>query len=892
MSLFRKLGFRQRKDQLHEEIEIHLRMAIRDRVEQGVPEHEARRAVMLEFGNIPLVEDVTREMWGWMWLEQLDQDLRYAFRQMRRAPGFAATAVGTLALGIGAAAAMFNVVDQMLLRPVDFKDAERLALVHEGDRTGKGTSDVPWLDIEEWMRRSHSFEQIGFAGQMPGKTFLEGSTATLQVSGTTVSPNLFSVLGVRPAIGPGFVQEEPSFAGGKNTGAIVLSHAVWQSAFNGDRNVLGKVVRINRDSYTVMGIMPSNFRYPMHAFDDQVAQVWTVVRLGPDDEKRTYQGMNFEVVGRLRRGVTLASAESEMATIQRSIAAEYTDSELRNEHTAVSLQRYTDTLLSPGVRKAILALLLASGALWLIATVNVTHLLLARSATRQREIAIRGALGASRWRVMQQMLVESLVLSGAASMIGVALALASIRVAQSARPKHLNLDFSAHPTGALLAMLCGLTFVSALLCAAWPTFVASRAPIEPALKQGGLQAGAGRRRNRVRNTLVVLEIAMSLTLLVSCGLLLRTIYVLRHVPLGYRTDHILVANLNIPSFRFEGENVTRALYQPLLERARILHGVEAAGLISEVPLGGTFRVQLTIRMDGGKEVSGLLKPVTPGIQQVFGFRMASGRFFNAEDTPTSAPVAVVNSAFARLYAPDPHAPMSIVGSKFWSFRQDAETHIVGILDDQRQMDITGNSQPEVEVCLCQLVPGDSIYNPSTVAMDLAMRTERPTSEMIPELRAILRQGSPELEGATIKAMDQIVEDSYASQRLAAHLLEIFGGSALLLCMTGLYGLLAYVVTQRTREMGVRIALGAQRGSLMWLVMRQASVMLLAGVAGGTGLALASGRLVRAFLYGVNIRDGWTLTGSAALLVVSGLIAAYLPARRASRVSPMEALRAE
>jgi predicted permease len=891
MSLFRKLGFRHRKDQLQEEIEIHLRMAIADRVEQGVPEQEARRGVMREFGNIPLVEDVTREMWGWMWLEQLGQDLRYALRQMRRAPGFAATAVGTLALGIGAATAMFNVVDQMLLRPVDFKDAERLALVPEGDRTGKGTSDVPWLDIEEWMRRSQSFEQIGFAGHMSGKTFVEGSTATLEVSGITVSPNLFSVLGVRPAIGPGFVQEQPSFAGSKNTGAVVLSHAVWQSAFNGDRNALGKVVRINRDSYTVTGIMPSNFRYPMHTFDDQAAQVWIVASLGPVDEKRTYQAMNFEVVGRLRRGTTLASAGSEMTTIQRGIAAEYTDSELRDEHRAVSLQHYTDSLLSPGVRKAILALLLASGALWLIATVNVTNLLLARSATRHREIAIRGALGASPWRVMQQMLVESLVLSGAASMIGVALALASIRVAESAKPQHLNLDFSAHPNAALLAMLCGLTFVSALLCAAWPTFVASRAPLEPALKQGGLQAGTGPRHNRVRNTLVVVEIAMSLALLVSCGLLLRTIYVLRHVPLGYRTDHILVANLNIPSFRFEGENVTQALYQPLLERARNLHGVVAAGLISEVPLGGTFKIQLTLRGDG-KDVTGLLKPVTPGIQQVFGFRMAAGRFFNAEDTPTSAPVAVVNSAFARLYAPDAHAPNSIIGSKFWSFRKDAEAHIVGILDDQRQTDITGDSQPEVEVCLCQVMPGDANYNPSTIAMDLAMRTERPPSEMIPQLRAILRQGSPELEGATIKAMDQIVEDSYASQRLAAHLLEIFGGSALLLCMTGLYGLLAYVVTQRTREMGVRIALGARRGNLVWLVMRQASLMLLAGLAGGTGLALASGRLVRSFLYGVNIRDGWTLTGSAALLIASGLIAAYLPARRASRVSPMEALRAE
>jgi predicted permease len=529
--------------------------------------------------------------------------------------------------------------------------------------------------------------------------------------------------------------------------------------------------------------------------------------------------------------------------------------------------------------------------LWLIASVNVTNLLLARSMARQREIAMRGALGASRGRVMQQMIVEGLVLSGTAAVLGIGLALSAIRLTRTVSPIRLNLDFSTHVDLTILGALCGLTLLSAVLSSAWPALIAVRAPIEPALKQGGQQTGAGRRHNRLRSGLVAVEVAMSLTLLVACGLLLRTIYTLRHVPLGYRTDHIIVANLSIPSYRYTSKSVTASLYQPLLERAQQMHGVQAAGLMSEVPLGQTFNIMLTLRMNGN-DISALLKPVTPEIQGIFGMKMLAGRFFSKDDTPTSQGVAVVNPAFARLYAPNKHDPSSLLGLKVWNLRKDTPAHIIGVLDNERQKTVAEVSQPEVEICLCQITPGSSVYQPSTIAMDLVVRTERSTAEMIPALRELLRQASPELANSTFSTMDQIVEDSFGSQRLAAHLLEIFGGAALLLCVAGLYGLLAYVVTQRTRELGLRIALGAQRANLLWLVMRQAGAMLLVGVAAGAGLALLSGRLVRGFLYGVNAHDGWTLAGAAVLLLLSGLLAAYLPARRAAGVDPMEALRAE
>jgi predicted permease len=419
-----------------------------------------------------------------------------------------------------------------------------------------------------------------------------------------------------------------------------------------------------------------------------------------------------------------------------------------------------------------------------------------------------------------------------------------------------------------------------------------RAPIEPALKQGGLQSGVARRHHRIRGGLVAVQIAMSLALVAVCGLLLRSVYALRHVPLGFRTDHIIVANLSIPSYRFAGQNMTDRLYQPLLERVRRLHGVDSAGLMSQVPLGKTYVVHLQLQMNGYKFVA-FMKAVSPEIQKVFGLRMAAGRFFGPEDTPNGEQVIVVNQTFARDFSPDKHDPAAILGKTLLTQRKVGPMRVVGVLDDEHQQAVADAAVPEVELAIPQITPQGDFYQATEgVAMDLAMRTSRPAAEIIPELRNILRQASPEFQSATVTTMDEIVEDSYGSQRLAAHLLEIFGGSALLLCVAGLYGLLAYLVTQRTRELGVRVALGASRVNLIWLVMRQAGAMLLIGVALGSGLALASAQLVRGFLYGVSVHDGWTLVAAAMLLFLSGLAAAYLPARRAAGADPMEALRAE
>ena len=871
---------------LDDELQFHLEQQIAENAASGMSPEDARRAALRAFGNPAALRDQTREAWSWNGAESLAQDLRYALRQIRRSPGFAATVIGTLALGIGAAAAMFTVVDHVLLQPVPYNDPSRLVQIQETDRK-TGAWDAPWLDIEQWIRQSHSFSEIAFFRRMNGRNYLEGRNSSWEISGQQVSSNLFRVLGVEPQLGRGLIPEQPSVTPGRNTGTIVLSDAVWKQAFGADRSILGRAIRIDNTSYTVVGVMPPGFSCPVGTFDNRAAQVWMPV----SEAVRDIYPPSYTVLGRLRPGVSIDQARAEMNAIQTRVATRYTDAFERARNSAIKLGTYTSGLVHEDIRKALLALLAAAGVLWLIATVNVTNLLLARSTARQREIAMRGALGASRRRILQQMIVESLVLSIAAAVLGIALALGSIRLLGHELTRQLPLPAPATLDGLILLALLGMTVLSALMAAVWPALIAVRAPIEPALKQGGLQAGTGRRHHRMRGGLVALEVALSLTLLVSCGLLLRTIYTLRRVPLGYRTDHIMVASLDIPAYRYTGRNVVQALYQPLLDRVRGMHGVQTAGLMSEVPLGQTFKIQLTLRLNG-KEVAATLKFVSPDIQRVFDLKMLAGRYFNDQDSPSSQPVVLVNPAFVREYAPDKHDPASILGAHVWSLRKNAPLTVVGILDSERQASPAKDSQPEVDICLCQITPAAGVYGPSSIAADLALRTNRPMKEMLPEIRAVLKEASPELANATITTMDQIVEDSYGSQRLAAHLLEIFGGSALLLCIAGLYGLLAYIVTQRTREMGVRIALGAPRANLLWLILRQAGAMLVVGVIAGTALAWVSARLVRGFLYGVHAHDGWTMAAAAALLFFSGLLAAYLPARRAAAVDPMEALRAE
>jgi predicted permease len=414
-----------------------------------------------------------------------------------------------------------------------------------------------------------------------------------------------------------------------------------------------------------------------------------------------------------------------------------------------------------------------------------------------------------------------------------------------------------------------------------------------------VQSGTGRTQHRLRAALVVAEIAMSLTLLVACGLMLRTIYTLRHVPLGFRTDHVMVASMTIPNYKYVGRDLYKDLYGPLLERVQHLPGVESASLMTEVPLGKTFHMVFSFGDDGKSaadirrsKIRAQARAVTPEVQKVFQFRMLKGRFFNKGDTATSLPVVVVNREFIREYEGESTDPGKFLGTPLMNFRDGKQAVVVGVLSEERQDGIMEPSLPELEVCMPQITPGSAFYPPTGMAMDIAVRTQRNPASLTPELRDLMRKASPELANSSFTTMEQVVEDSYGSQQLASRLLEIFGGTALVLCIAGIYGLLAYLVTQRTRELGIRIALGAQRSRLMAMVLWQAGGMLLCGLGVGLMLAYMSAQLLHTLLYGVAVHDPWTMAAVTLTLLTGGLAAAYVPARRAAGVDPMEALRSE
>lgn len=720
----------------------------------------------------------------------------------------------------------------------------------------------------------------------------------MQVNTPKVSTNLFATLGVQPAMGHGFDDlTTDTFGQKRDTKVAVLSDAVWRDGFGADSNILAKVVKINGNSYTIIGVMPRGFQFP---FNPEKPQVWTPIELGESDRLRTKNAaQEYRVIGRLKEGVGIDAAKAELKVIQAEVAKQYTDVHARENATSVELQTYGDSVVEDSVKEALLALLAAAGMLWLIACVNVTSLMLARAAARQRENAIRAALGASHWQIVRRALVEGLILSEAASLLGLGITFVALHVFESELATRLRVHVGLVPNITLIACLLGLTVLSAVISSTWPAFVAAKVTIDPVLRQGSVQ-GAGRNQSRARGILVVTQVAMSLALLIACGLLLRTLFALKHVSLGYRTDHVVVADIVIPAYKFEGKNMTTELYQPLVERVERLAGVQAASLTTAVPLGKRFPILFTFATDERdpdsvriEDLVAQFRAVGPGLQRVFGFRMLKGRFFNEGDTPGSAPVVVVNRAFVKAYFGDDRDLGKAIGQELLSYGNDKPAQIVGVLDDERQASVVEQSQPEVEVCIPQITPDSGFYRVAEgLAMNLAVRTERSPSSFIPELRGVLRGASPELAGSAFTTMDQVVVDSYGEQRIAARLLQIFAGSALLLCVTGLYALLVFIVTQRTRELGVRFALGAQRRQVIWLVMSQAGRILLVGSAIGLAVSFFASRMLANFLFGVKAHDILALSVASLLLFGTGLAAAYVPARRAANVDPMQALRTE
>ena len=814
-------------------------------------------------------------------------DLRYAWRQLLKAPGFAVTAVLTLALGIGISAAMFTVVDGVLLRPMPVPHSSQIVVFGEANNAGNiSSSSLP--DLRDWREHAKSFQDISWYTQ---KFFdLKKADGTAQFSlNIQTSPSFFSMLQAQPLMGRTFL---PQAGTDSNQGTVVLSHFVWKNNFHADKNILGKQIQLGGDTYTVIGVMPQRFYIPIN---DDGPMVWTVLPHNADMEQRDNGFLTG--IGRLRPGVSVASARTELSGIQGNIAREFPDLHLAKN---VGVKTFLDSLVG-SVRPALLALQGAVLLVWLIACANIAGLMLTRMAVRRREIAVRAALGAARGRIVRQFLTESLLLGLAGGACGLGIAYACLAMLRHSINSNLSRAAEISLNWQVILLLIVLSIVSAVIFGTMPAIQAASADPQEALYEGSRGAGAGVKQLRLRNALIVGELALSLVLLVSAGLLLRTLYALRSVPVGFNPQHLVVAQFfskgGFTPTAPASTDLRAVFYDPLLARVRQIPGVESAAFVTSAPLTSNVSMNdgFTVIGDPAANASHStveLHAVTPGAYSTLQIRLLHGRPFDDGDRVGTAPVVIVNQAFARQYLGaqplekrlnlDPNPTRKSIFEN---------VNVVGVVEDTPEV-LGKPAVPEVDVDLNQIPVADDFYFIASIAMELVVRTSQPPEVIVPTISRIFAERNAAFIMNSIQTMPQHIDDQLGSQALAARLLWIFAIAAVLIAAAGLYGLLSYSVGRRTREIGVRLALGAQREDVLRMILRQASRLLVAGLAIGILAAFFTTRLVRSFLYGVAQHDLLTIVAVSVLLLAVGLVASYVPARRAAKIEPVEALRAE
>jgi putative ABC transport system permease protein len=803
-------------------------------------------------------------------LDDLWRDLRFGLRSLLRSPGFAAVAVVCLALGIGANAALFSVLNAVLLRPLPYREPDRLVRIYEklGEK-GQGSVSVP--NFRDWVEQSTGFEQLA-AYQMRSRN-LQGTGGPERIQAVEATPNLFSLLGARPLLGRVFSpgSDEP----GKGKIAVV-SEDLWRSRLGGEPSLLGRAVRLDGVPYTVIGVMPASFDFPAGG---DPTDVWVLFE--PNPQVASSRGSHFlAVIGRLKPGMTLEAATAQLVTVAARIEKEHPAEQTGR---SVLVQPLRETLVGR-VRPALLVLFGAVGLVLLIACANVANLLLARAAVRQREVAIRLALGASRARLIRQFLLESLVLSFAGAAVGLLLARWSLDalapLAKGALPVFQEFPLD----GRVFAFLLAVAVLSGLAFGIVPALHSSRGDVRDSLAEAGGKTTGGGRQQLFRSSLVILEIAVSLVLLVGAGLLLRGFLNLSSTAPGLVPDNVLTAHLPVPIAQLEGS--TPRIFRPVLEKIRALPGVRSAALVSLLPIqnawtNGSFAIEGRPEPEPGQEPLAELRVASPGFFPSLGIPIQRGRDFTEADGESGPMVLVVNEALAREHFPgeDP------LGRRL-RFGDDAFA-IIGVVGNVRQAGLDVDPLPEIYFPYAAPDAMGWLADPV-----LVIRTAVPPESLAGEVRAAVRSVDPTLPLYDVLTMEEVIDGSLASRRLNFWLLAIFAGVALVLSAAGLYGVISYLVAQRTREIGVRIALGARNRDVVGLVMRQAARLTGAGILLGLLGSFLFTRVLEGLLFGVSARDPLTFAALASVLATVALLATWLPARRASRVDPILAIRAE
>jgi predicted permease len=863
-----------RKNDLHDELESHLKMAIAARVAQGDSADHARTEALREFGNVPLIADVTRERWGWLRLERTLQDLRYALRTLARDRTFTVIAVLILALGIGANVVVFSVVNTILLRPLPFRDAQQLVWIAGNNGVG-GLSDtayrVDWW--EAYRRYNQSFENVtGFVPYLTvGETKLMDHGEPKPVSGMWVLQDFFPTLGVQPLLGRQFTPEE-AVKGGRP--AVMLSYPFWQRQFNADPAMIGQTITLGKEARTVVGVLPPDFDFgavfaPGTKMDYFIPAV-------PDDIR--HWGHVFSLVGRLKPGVTVAQAQAEANTLFPQMRTSLKlDGDTDYKTTLTGLKEE----VSGKLQRSLQVLWGAVGLILLIVCVNLSNLLLARAASRNKEFCLRMALGAGRARLMRQLLTESVVLSGAGALLGLAFAYASLRYlanqASIALPllSTVRLDSTALSWTLLLALAVGLLFGMA------PAWKMSTGNLLESLKDSGHGASHGRKHERLRGLLVISEVALASVLLVGAGLLLRSFLRLTDIALGFQPRQTSAIKMDyVTDYNNGGSAAKRAaLFQEALRQIGAIPGVESAAISDSLPLehGRSWN----LRAKGVSEKEGDNKDVfvyivTPGYFEAMGIHLRQGRDFTWDDSPKSQPVIIINRAAAQREWPnqDPIGKLAQgVG--------DGDTRVVGVIDDVRETSVDAGASPQVYVPVTQGEPGKA---------EVVLRSRLPVAVLAPAVMRTLRSLNPEQAAVELRPIQQIVDHATSPRRFFAILVGLFAGLGLVLASLGIYGLISYSVAGRTHEIGIHMALGATREGVQLRVMWETLRMALIGIALGTIASYAAGRAISSILFNTEPGDPVTFFLMIALLTAVSLAAGYLPARRASRTEPTVALR--
>jgi predicted permease len=885
------------ESELATEIGTHLALLEEEYLRRGMTPEEARRAARIAYGGVEQAKQLHRDERGFQGLDQILQDTRCTFRQLRKSPGFTVTAILMLALGIGATTAIFSIVEGVLLRPLPFPDPDRLVTlgdVLEGsDCASCAHPSVTSPDIRNYMRDTQSFSHLG--GYRQRLFELSGTDEPAAVTATRMSGELFAALGVQPLLGRTFTQREDE----ERQQVVVLSYGTWQKRFHADANVLGNKIILYRKPYTVIGVMPPHFEFPLNPGHVNQSELWLPLSLPPEElTAGSAASWNSHMLGRLKPGITVEQAQNDAERVAQETMRDYPAPmrSLRIHAVVIPLQEDTVAQARPLVRTLLFAVIVVL----LIVCANLAGLLLVRAIRRRREIAVRLALGARAPALLRQAIVESMVLSIAGGTVGLALAAAAMRVGISQLPQTLPRVHEIGLDWPVMLFALGLALLTGFLCGLAPAFAAIRTSVNETLKEGGRTGSSGSGHVRLRAALVVAEIAVALTLLAASGLLLRSFQKMQDVELGFRPDHTLAALYVLPHQRYQTQSAIDQFTKTLLTDLWRLPGVEAVGITSFLPAAGNnwgiaFTIEGYVPPKGAGLNMASMSLVESNPFEALGIGVLRGRVFTESDNAASQLVAIVNRKMAKRYWPgqDP------IGKRLRRGMPETSTPwmtVVGEVDDVKLGSRDAETMPQVYQPVTQTVASEGVLASAgeLSAADgwIVLRTRMAPELMEDSLRATMRKIDPQLPLYQIQTMEHAISKSEAPRRFNTVLISSFAIAAVLLSVLGIYGVIAFSVVLREPEIAVRIALGFQRSGVILLIL--SSGAKLAGIGCGLGLlgAIAASRLLRSFLFEVSPFDPGVLALSATAMLLLALAASALPARRASRTDPMLALRGE